>query len=61
MDPTPNNYALYLIKKKLFVKQIRKKLNLGCSPLGTVEKVVLECESLSERSVDPALRGFRGF
>jgi hypothetical protein len=28
---------------------------------GTVEKVVLECKSLSERSGDPALRGFCGF
>ena len=37
-----------------------KELLFG-SPKGTVEKVVLECESLSERSGDPALRGFRDF
>jgi len=34
---------------------------MECSPLGHVEKVVLECESLSERSGDPAFAGLSRF
>jgi hypothetical protein len=34
---------------------------LECSPLGHVEKVLLECKSLLERSGNLALRGFCDF
>jgi hypothetical protein len=37
------------------------KRGMLCSLKGFVEKVFLECESLLERSGNPALRGFRGF
>jgi hypothetical protein len=55
---TPKSIVLLF---PICVSALFEEKNLECSPLGFVEKVVLECKSLSERSVDPALRGFCDF